>query len=740
MADETRLHQARILVVDDDPTSVALLGTQLRVAGYTVVTAGSGQEALVAVAAAPPDVILLDVRMPGLDGYTVCRRLKADPATRAIPVALLTALRDTDSKVRGLDAGADDFLSKPVEHEELLARVRSLLRQKHLHDQLTASEALYRAVLEHAADAMSIVVEATVAYANPALLALLGVDDPAQVVGVPVAQFIHPEDWPEVIGGASALQVGRAQPAPQRYRIVRHSGEVRWVEASAVTISYGGQPATLSITRDVTERLRVEAALQASHDELERRVGERTNALRKANAQLAAELATRQQAEAALSESNQRLERALTELQAAQSHVIQQERLTALGEMASGIAHDFNNALSPIVGFSELLLARPDALEDREKVRSYLELINTAGSAAARVVDRLREFYRPRQADEPFDPVALDAVIAQALLLTQPKWKDQVQAKGRTIQVVTECQPTPSIAGDESALRDALINLIINAVDAVLTKDNEADTDERGLAKGHAATDTIAVRTLFDGTAGEVVVEVTDTGIGMPDDVRRRCLEPFFSTKGEHGTGLGLAMVHGIVQRHDGRVEILSTPGQGTTFTLRFPVRSETNKGDKGDNGENGAAAVPVAPLRIVVVDDEPRVRSTTAQLLAIDGHAVSTAASGQEALGLIERQLPDLLITDRAMPVMSGDQLAAALMRRAPGLPIILLTGFGELMASAGEHPPGVACVVGKPVALRTLRLAVARAVAASPGAATRTAAPSARVPPSSTGRGSGC
>ena len=221
---------------------------------------------------------------------------------------------------------------------------------------------------------------------------------------------------------------------------------------------------------------------------------------------------------------------ALESLKHAQVQVVQQERLRALGQMSAGIAHDFNNALAPVIGFSELLLAVPAALNDTAKTRHYLELIHTGATDAACVVRRLREFYRPHDPGDALLPVDLRTVVQETVALTRPKWKDQAQALGRDIEVVTELDPVPAITGDTASLREALTNVLFNAVDAL------------------PAGGTIMVRTRL--VHDVVLVEVADDGVGMPEDIRQRCMEPFFSTKGQHGTGLGLAMVHGIVERH----------------------------------------------------------------------------------------------------------------------------------------------------------------------------------------------
>jgi PAS domain S-box-containing protein len=323
------------------------------------------------------------------------------------------------------------------------------------------------------------------------------------------------------------------------------------------------------------------------------------------------DITIRRRAEDALLDSNRRLGEALAELRRTQQQVIQQERLRALGQMASGIAHDFNNALSPILGFSDLLLASPQSLDDRETVTRYLGMMRTAAQDAASVVGRLREFYRHRDEGEVPTFIRLNALAQQVVSLTQPRWKNQALANGVSIEVETELRRVPVIEGNEAELREALTNLIFNAVDAI---------PERG---------TVTLRTRLDGE--HAVLEVSDTGVGMTEEVRRRCLEPFFTTKGERGTGMGLAMVYGIVQRHEGTIDIRSEAGEGTTFTIRLPIR----RGERGERSGQRTESSPslLRALRILVVEDEPTVCGIIAAYLARDGHAVETAANGTEGL-----------------------------------------------------------------------------------------------------------
>jgi len=435
------------------------------------------------------------------------------------------------------------------------------------------------------------------------------------------------------------------------------------------------------------ERKKNQHELKRARDDLERRVEARTAELLSSNDKLQHEIVERKRVEVALMESNQQLADALEKLRETQEHVIQRERLHALGRMASGIAHDFNNALAPILGFSELLLQRPESLRNEERARGYVEMIHTAAEDSAKIVARLREFYRYREENDVFTPVSLNDLIQQVISLTQPRWKDQAQANGVQVTMKTELQNIPTIAGNEAELREMLFNVVFNAIDAIET------------------AGTIHFRTSLHDQCARL--QVIDNGAGMTEEVRSRCLEPFFSTKDEHGTGLGLGIVYGIIRRHDGSIQIESAPGQGTTVSISIPLYKEERPPARPE-----PVSVMERPLHILVVEDEPLVREVIEVYLREDNHIVLTASNGRDGLEKYRTGTFDLVLTDRAMPECNGDVLAAEIKKLSPNQPVILLTGFGDLMSGAGEKPEGVDMVVSKPFTLNSLREAISKAI----------------------------
>ena len=399
----------------------------------------------------------------------------------------------------------------------------------------------------------------------------------------------------------------------------------------------------------------------------------------------------RKKAEKDLHEVNRELEKALVELKATQQQVIQQERLSALGQMAAGIAHDFNNTLMPILGFADVLLQNEAMLDDKAETRRCLEMLRTSAKDASSVVSRLREFYRPADSDEEFPIVDLAKLVEQAVALTEPKWRGLTQARGITVDVQTDFKAYPIVAGDESALREVLTNLLFNAVDA--------------MPQGGR----VLLETSIENE--RAVVRVVDTGTGMTETVRRRCLEPFFSTKGEHGTGLGLSMVYGIVERHRGQLEIESAVGQGTTFIIRLPLAQKMTAAQS--NGE--VVAKSDSALNVLVVDDEARSREVLMAYLRTDNHSVATASSGREALEKFRLRHFDLVVMDRAMPEMNGEQTARFIKQVNQNIPVILLTGFSGQIGAEGVKPAAVDVVLNKPITLDALRHTIRKLVHAT-------------------------
>ena len=390
------------------------------------------------------------------------------------------------------------------------------------------------------------------------------------------------------------------------------------------------------------------------------------------------------------------LNRSYANLQLAQEELVRAEKLRALGQMAAGIAHDLNNTLAAVLGQVELL----QSLTTDPEVLESLGILEVAATDGAQVVRRLQGFARQQPAGA-LAPCDLARAVAEALEITRPHWRDDAQRQGRPIEIKTALDGLPPVLGRVSEIREALTNLILNAVDAMpeggtLRFAGRVIEPTRGQSVASSMGE-------IDQATQLVELTVTDTGVGMPDDVRHQAFEPFFTTKGGRGTGLGLSMVYGIMERHGGEIEAASTPGHGTTFTLRFqtvPEHLPTEPARLPDRRPS---------RRVLVIDDDPRVRRTLVSLLRAAGHQITEAASGGEGLARFAEESAELVLTDLSMPEVNGWDVAAAVKARVPTCPVVLLTGWADQHTEETAGPGLVDRVLHKPVRLQELLQVIA-------------------------------
>jgi signal transduction histidine kinase/ActR/RegA family two-component response regulator len=430
---------------------------------------------------------------------------------------------------------------------------------------------------------------------------------------------------------------------------------LRWPSPAAL------QRANSSLELEIAERKRAEAEVRRINDVLEIRVAERTR----------------------------ELETAYENLRETQQASMQQERLRSLGRMASGIAHDINNALTPATLYTQSLLDHDKSLGT--EARNDLTVVLQAIDDVAQTVSRIKEFYRGRDANAVHAPIDIRQVLEQVVELTRARWVDMPQQRGFVIDVrVEHSMQVAPIMGVQAEIRDALTNLVLNAVDSM---------PEGG---------TLTLRSY--GAQHHVTVEVGDTGVGMTEEVRARCLDPFFTTKGERGTGLGLAMVYGMAERHNAELEIDSELRAGTVVRLVFPI-APTNH-----------ATVPtpsvsqrrVTDLRILVIDDDELLRQSMRAILEREGHRVTVAHGGRSGIDLFTGAFQrgegfDTVITDLGMPHVDGRAVAAAVKSVSRDTPVILLTGWGQHLRDGNEIPAYVDHILNKPANLAELRSALA-------------------------------
>ena len=367
------------------------------------------------------------------------------------------------------------------------------------------------------------------------------------------------------------------------------------------------------------------------------------------------------------------------EAEAQREALAQSEKLRALGQMASGIAHDLNQSLMLVAAYGDLAraaLQQPNV--DLNEVRKLVTTTTQAALDGGETVKRLLLFTRaPFDAErQAFD---LTAVARDAVQLTAPRWRDAAQAEGRPISLHIESSADPIVEGSAGRMREVLTNLIFNAVDA--------------MPRGGSIRITVGVE---NGTA---VLSIRDSGVGMTPELQARIFEPFFTTKGASGTGLGLAMVFGIVEQHGGRIDVQSAPGMGTTFRISLPSCTATAVPAGAAVREAPAVRGTTRPLSVLAVDDEPAMTQAVVRMLRPSGHHVTVAASGEEAINKLSSAHFDVIVSDMGMGAgMNGWELANVVRARWPGVRFVLATGWGAAIETAEAQAKGVQAVLAKP------------------------------------------
>ena len=530
------IENSTVLLVDDNPMNLRLLADLFSDFGFTLLLAMTGEKALETVAKRRPDLILLDILMPGIDGFETCRRLKENDDTKSIPVIFLSALADVVDKVKGFELGAVDYVTKPFQRQEVLARVTTHLRIQDLTRTLIESEERYRSLIEGVPVGIyRTTPEGQILDANPALVQMLGYPDRESLLAVDVIDtYTNAEErrqWK-----AAMERDGVVHNYELQFR--QRDGAVIWVVDSAQAVQGpDGQVLYYEGTlKDITERRRAEEALRELNTTLEIQVAERT---------------------AELEQRAVELETTLAELREAQERLVRSERLAAIGELAASVAHELRNPLSVIrAGTYYIRHKLPQAGTD-DKVWKNLERIENKITASDKIIHDLLEFARVRPPELRLADVneIVQAAMASAALPENVSTVIQL-AKG-----------LPPLSLDTHQLERAFLNLITNAIQALtLSQVSKAPKKDR-----------LTVRTWEE--KGSILVSIGDTGAGIPPEDLERMFEPLFTTK-VHGTGLGLAICRRIVKAHGGSVKAESQVGAGSTFTVRLPVSGQATTGD----------------------------------------------------------------------------------------------------------------------------------------------------------------
>ncbi|MBI2216021.1 MAG: response regulator [Candidatus Rokubacteria bacterium] len=755
---------SRILVVDDEVGPRESLRMLLKPA-YQVKTASSGPAALEEIPRFRPDLVILDIKMAEMDGLEVLRRVKQlDPTIEAV---MITAYASLETVKLALTHGAFEYLIKPFSRQNLDDVVRRALLRRHsdlgrrgqvarLVDEMRAlaaktSELEEAARREAAEQALRVTQLSLLREISRTIVTKL---DPAELMASVTEQLqsalgydsvrIVSHATPPRAGDAGVVCPIRDAEGSLGYLVVDNRNMRRPIdprerellemlaEYLAIAVRnarlYGDLAETerslerlvacageAIITVDAEDRIRAwnpaaerifamsaadaigrpvtDVLLGADYAEAKRRLaaGTATHAFETRCAAGATSASALAVTLSALHGRHGSLEgliaivRDITLQRELESQLHQSEKLAALGQLAGGIAHDFNNLLQAILGYAQLMKQNPD---NADLVERSLNVVETAAIDGSETVRRIQQFARLRP-DEPFIRVDLPQIVHDAVAITRPRWEERTARDNRPLELRLALDPVPVINGRPAELTEMTTNLILNALDAM----------------PDGGTLTITTR---GAPAGSVTLTVSDTGVGMSEEVRRRAFEPFFSTKGDAGSGLGLAMAYSIAKRHGGEIRVESEPGRGATFTLTFPVVTE------GTHRTN--RRTPVAPrrhARVLVVDDDTQVLAILTELTQSVGHAVTSAASGAAALELFEPGRFDVVLTNVGMAGMNGWELAHRLRARDRDVAILFITGWGLREEDRGRLTAlGIHRCLFKPVGPAELDVAIQAAV----------------------------
>jgi PAS domain S-box-containing protein len=607
-----------ILVVDDEPESRTLLTAILTTERYHVCAVDSGAFALVSAKISRPDLILVDIRMPGMDGFEVCRRLKDTPETRDTPVIFISSSNELSEKLEGFRLGAVDFVSKPFQKEELLARVRTHLELGRLRAHLEEQVAERTAQLRESTQRFGNVFEE-----GPLGIALVGRDyrflevnrslcemlaySELELLKISFTDITHPDDVH--IDAALAEKLFKREIPFYRIqkRYLKKTGEIMWANLTAsIILGPDGVPLHgMGMVEDVTEAKRV------------------------------------------------------------QDEALARQKLESVGVLANGIAHDFNNLLGGIVADAELgtieVAAGGAALESILRIR-------TAAHRGAEIVRELMIF-SGQENEGPLEPVDLSLLVAEMLELLK------VSISKRVVLKTDLHRDVPAVLGRASQLRQLVMNLILNA--------SEATGEEGGVIRvavsGTIPGSQVPNRRLHSASGNHLKLAVSDTGSGIPKEVRAKIFDPFFSTKFA-GRGMGLAVVQTIVRNHGGAINLVSAPGQGTTFEVFLPCAAAIADSSPSRGSVALSGKQPRSTGTVLTVEDESALRLPVVKMLRKSGFSVIEAIDGTSALELLGTHHDiDVMLLDVSLPGVSCREVLEDARQRSPNIKVIITSAYSR-------------------------------------------------------------
>lgn len=651
-----------LLVVDDYPLNLSLIVDYLSEFGFQIIIAQTGEEAIELAKSEKPDLVLLDVMLPGINGFETCKRLKSNAETSDIIVIFMTVLTDTEDKVKGFNLGAVDYVTKPFQQGELLARVTTHLRlkaltenleqevnkqtqaltvaneklqrkieeSKKIEEALRESESRYRAAMENANDGIAIIEGGRFTFFNRQLLTILGYAHPDELIGKTVDIIFHPDEKERILKYNELREAGKK--APERYEAkgITKNHRLLYFDVSATRITYKDHYAVLAFFTDITKRKLLEAQLQ------------------------------------------------------------QAQKMEAIGTLAGGIAHDFNNILCIISGYAEMVQQDEHLTVETQ---DYISEMLVASDRASQLVQQILTFSRQKEVERK--PLILSQLVKETLKMLRASLPS-------TIEIRSNIKDYKSLVmADSTQIHQVLVNLCTNAAHAM--------QNQVGILE------IVLTKELIDGNhssqlkAGpHLKLTITDNGHGIDQNTLERIFDPYFTTKSQgEGTGLGLSVVHGIVTSYGGTVQVESKPDKGTSFHIHLPVIGEQKK---VSGPKLQLKNLPRGRERILFIDDETLVLSLYGDMLKKLDYAVTATTSSTEAWELFSENPTafDLVLTDLTMPHLTGDMLTQKMLHLRPDIPIIIYTGYSSRFSHEQAIALGAKKYLLKPLVFEQLALAL--------------------------------
>ena len=685
--------KGKILVVDDSLASIDMTQTALENEGYQIVAATSGEKAIRLAEMTSPDLILLDVLMPEMDGFETCRRLKAMEKTRDIPVVFMTGLTSSENKVEGFEAGGVDYVTKPMAIEVFLARIKNHLALRAAHGELkNRNERLRQEIAQRKR------IEEKVRDLNTNLerrceertmeLALTNRQLRAEIAERKQAE--------EALKNEKIFIENALDAMSDAFMVVGLDGRLaRWNKVVGDIAGRNDEEVSAMVFTDFIADMDRQHAKNAFQSIVKKgKASLEALVVDKEGETIPFEFTGTLLTDANGIPSNVCIVgRDITERKNLEEQLRQAVKMEAVGVLAGGVAHDFNNLMSAVLGYSELLLLR---IPDDEKMRRDAMQIRSAGERAASLTAQLLAFSRK----QVVRPAILD--LNQTVANTEKLLRRLI---GEDIDLACSLHPDLSrIMADPSLIDQIIMNLAINSRDAMpyggkLTIETANVFLDESYARCHIGAET----------GHYVLLAVSDSGCGMDQETVSRIFEPFFTTKDEgKGTGLGLATVYGNVKQSGGLIRVYSEPGQGTTFKIYLPRAEEDAETNNPDIVT--AEALPKGTETILLVEDDENVRQIARSILVACGYTVLESEGGEEALGLckIHGDSIDLLITDVVMPGMNGRKLAQRAEEFCPSAKVLYMSGYTDnAIVHHGVLDEGIA-FLQKPFTLKSLSLKV--------------------------------